>query len=67
MFDQMVECSEATRQANERAIRTLRPALSGCARCGTVQMIAGPSLGTCSDCGAVLAIMTADGLGRSAA
>jgi hypothetical protein len=38
------------------------PALSGCPRCGTVQMIAAPMLGLCEACGGELAIWPAERL-----
>jgi hypothetical protein len=40
----------------------LIPAMKGCPECFSVQMIAAPSLGLCSDCGSRLIVWRADHL-----
>jgi hypothetical protein len=62
MFDQAVEASEAMRESAGRTSGALIPALCGCISCGTVQMIAAPTLGICGDCGADLTPVSADQL-----
>ena len=57
MFEQAVQTSEAMRQAERQGRGALIPALSGCRACQTVQMIAAPVLGLCSDCGAELTVL----------
>jgi hypothetical protein len=55
MFEQAVQVSEAMQQRYGAA--TLVPALCGCRRCQSAQMIASPVLGVCNDCGAALAVL----------
>jgi hypothetical protein len=58
MFDYIVQTSEALRRAAERGSATLIPALCGCEACGTTQLIAAPSIGTCAVCGAELTVLS---------
>ncbi|KFG70626.1 hypothetical protein JH26_03380 [Microvirga sp. BSC39] len=58
MFDCIVQTSEALRRAAERSSGMLFPALCGCEACGTTQLIAAPSIGTCSVCRAELTVLT---------
>ena len=58
MFDCIVQTSEALRRAAERSSGTLFPALCGCDACGTTQLSAAPSIGTCAVCGAELTVLT---------
>ena len=51
MFDQAVQAGEAVRDSG---VVALIPALHGCAECGTVAMISGPTMGVCEDCGVEL-------------
>lgn len=67
MFDQAVEAGEAMRESAGITSGALIPALCGCVSCGTVQMIAAPALGVCSDCGADLTPISADQLSVGAA
>ena len=57
MFEQAVQFSQAMLAAAQGKSATLSPALSGCADCGTTQMIAAPTLGSCPDCGAELTVL----------
>ncbi|KFG68374.1 hypothetical protein [Microvirga sp. BSC39] len=57
MFESIVGASEAHRQSAHHTVGSLRMALKGCPECGTSQMIASPSLGTCDDCGASLVVL----------
>ena len=56
MFAQAVQASGAM-QAAQRQGGALRPAVSGCPVCKTVQMIAAPMLGRCEDCGDELTLL----------
>jgi hypothetical protein len=67
MFDQAVEASEAVRESTGLTSGALIPALCGCLSCGTVQMIAAPVLGVCSECGADLKPISVDQLSTGAA
>lgn len=58
MFDQAVRAAEAYRASIKERNTTLVPALKGCLGCGTIAMIASPELGTCTDCGAVLSVLS---------
>jgi hypothetical protein len=57
MFDQVVRISEALRQSADRMQGSLRPAMKGCPECGTIHMIAAPTLGTCVDCGSSMKVL----------
>jgi hypothetical protein len=59
MFGQVVQASEAMREAARQGTRALitTPALSGCPTCKTVRMIAAPALGACAECGAALTVL----------
>ena len=57
MFENIVQASEAHRQSAHHMVGSLRMALKGCPECGTSQMIAAPSLGTCDDCGSSLVVL----------
>jgi hypothetical protein len=57
MFDQAIQASEALRETMGLKAGRLFPALKGCAACRTIQMIAAPVLGTCTGCGARLAVI----------
>jgi len=59
MVDHIVQISEAFRQSAGRMQGSLRPAMKGCADCGTAHMIAAPFLGTCVDCGSPLRLLSA--------
>ncbi len=58
MFEQAVQVSQALEQARGQDLGALIPALSGCERCQTVQMVTAPMLGACHDCGAELALLS---------
>jgi hypothetical protein len=62
MFEQVVRGSEAYRLGAGQMRGSLIPALKGCPECFSVQMIAAPSLGLCSDCGSRLIVWSADHL-----
>ena len=57
MFDQAIQASEALREAIDLKTGRLLPALEACAECRTMQLIAAPMLGTCTGCGAKLAVV----------
>jgi hypothetical protein len=65
MFDCIVQTSEALRRAAERSSETLFPALCGCEACGTTQLIAAPSIGTCAVCRAELTVLTSASTSRA--
>lgn len=54
MFEQAIRASEAMLESARPSPSALIPALSGCADCGTMHMIAAPVLGLCDGCGAEL-------------
>jgi hypothetical protein len=61
MTFQIETASRALYEANRhgRSAIQLIPALSGCPNCRTVRMIASPAtLGSCSDCGADLEVLS---------
>lgn len=60
MFEQAVRASEAQKESAIGLQGTVVPALMGCLDCGTVAMIASPTLGSCTDCGAELTVLRAD-------
>ncbi len=51
MFDQIAMASEALQASVLSTCGTMVPALCGCPKCQTLEMIAGPTLGRCVDCG----------------
>ncbi len=62
MFEQIVRESEALGLGASQMRGSLIPALKGCPECFSVQMIAAPSLGLCSDCGSRLIVWSANQL-----
>ncbi len=62
MFEKIVRGSEAFRRDASQMRGSLIPALKGCPECFSVQMIAAPSLGLCSDCGSRMTVLSADHL-----
>jgi hypothetical protein len=62
MFEQIVRESEALGLGASQMRGSLIPALKGCPECFSVQMIAAPSLGLCSDCGSRLIVWSANHL-----
>jgi hypothetical protein len=62
MFEQIVRGSEAFRRDASQMRGSLIPALKGCPECFSVQMIAAPSLGLCSDCGSRMTVLSANHL-----
>ncbi|MBB4042203.1 ribosomal protein S27E [Microvirga flocculans] len=60
MFENVVLTSEAFRESAHLMQGSLRMALKGCPDCGTAQMIASPSLGTCEECGSALVVLPFD-------
>ena len=62
MFEQIVRGSEAFGVGAGQMRGSLIPALKGCPECFSVQMIAAPSLGLCSDCGSRMTVLSADHL-----
>ncbi len=62
MFEKIVRGSEAFRRDASQMRGSLIPALKGCPECFSVQMIAAPSLGLCSDCGSRMTVLSANHL-----
>jgi hypothetical protein len=57
MFDQAIQASEAAREGMRLSSGRLIPALAGCIKCRTIEMIAAPTLGFCTGCGAELTVI----------
>jgi hypothetical protein len=60
MLDGNVHPSEALQQALLVSLRTLMRGLYSCKTCGSVQMIAVPMPGVCTDCGAKLKVLSSE-------
>jgi hypothetical protein len=60
MSDGNFYSSEALQQALLVSLRTLMHGLYSCKTCGSVQMIAVPVPGVCTDCGAELKVLSGE-------
>jgi len=52
-----IELASEAMRTSIGSYRMAAPALSGCPRCGTVRMIAGPTLDSCEGCGGDLSVV----------
>ena len=57
MFEQVVQASEAMREAARRGGPALIPALSRCRVCRNVRIVTSPALGICQNCGGGLTLI----------